>query len=476
MNAMCANSGADILDALQIQRASFQREGLPSLSVREDRLTRLLELVEYNEAAIVDAIHADFQGRSAHETKLAEVFVVRAGIRHALSHLSQWMRPRRVHTGLHFLPGSNRLMPQPLGVVGIVSPWNYPLQLALCPALAALAAGNRVLIKPSELTPNFSHLLATLVSEYFAPSELRVINGGADTASHFVAHKFDHLVFTGSTKVGRLVAKAAAANLTPVTLELGGKSPAIVDATCDLDVAAPRIAYGKFMNAGQTCIAPDYLLVPRGSAKRVADAIQSATSDMFPALKRNADYTSIISDRHRDRLNGMIDDARSKGAAVIQVNPAEETFGSETRKVPPTLVLNPTKDMTLMQEEIFGPILPIVEYDELNDAISYINAQDHPLALYWFGKSIENRQRVLETTTAGGVTINDCLWHLVQEDQPFGGVGASGMGAYHGQWGFDRFSHLKPIFHQPRFNGTFLLRPPYGSTFQHVLGLLKKLT
>ncbi|KGM41956.1 aldehyde dehydrogenase [Aquabacterium sp. NJ1] len=473
---MYENSGADILDALQTQRTSFQQDGLPSLSVRERRLMRLLKLVEDNEAAIVDAISADFQGRSAHETKLAELFVVRAGIRHALSHLGQWMRPRRVHTGLHFLPASNRLMPQPLGVVGIVSPWNYPLQLALCPALAALAAGNRVLMKPSELTPNFSHLLAKLVNDYFAPSELFVINGGADTASHFVAQKWDHLVFTGSTKVGRLVAKAAAANLTPVTLELGGKSPAIVDATCDLDVAAPRIAYGKFMNAGQTCIAPDYLLVPKGSAKRVADAIQSATSGMFPSLKYNADYTSIISDRHRDRLNGMIDDARSKGAAVIHVNPAGETFGSETRKIPPTLVLNPTMDMTLMQEEIFGPILPIVEYEELNDAISYINAQDHPLALYWFGKSSESRQRVLEGTTAGGVTINDCLWHLVQEDQPFGGVGASGMGAYHGQWGFDRFSHLKPIFHQPRFNGTFLLRPPYGPTFQHVLGLLKKLT
>ena len=413
-----------------------RRSPFPDIGVRKDRLKRLLALTERHEADICAAIDADFGGRSAHETRLAELFVVRAGIRHALSHLKSWMRERRVATTMPFLPGRNRLVPQPLGVVGIVSPWNYPFQLAVAPVTAALAAGNRVLVKPSELTPAFSALLAQLVGEHFAPDELSVITGDAEVGKAFVSMPFDHLLFTGSTAVGRQVAIAAAANLTPVTLELGGKSPAIFDPSCDLDAAAASIAYGKLLNAGQTCIAPDYLLVPKGQAGTVAAKLATAIARLYPTLRDNPDYTAIISDRHYQRLRDMIAEARDAGADVVEINPAGEELGSTSRKLLPTLVSNAGSNLRLMREEIFGPVLPIVEYAGIDEAIDHVNRADRPLALYWFGRDSGNRQRILRETIAGGVTINDCMLHLVQENQPFGGVGASGMGAYHGAMGF----------------------------------------
>lgn len=464
------------LDAVfETQRTAFAGERHPSRAKRLDRLGRLLRLLAEHEAEFIRAIDADFSGRSAHETRLAELFIVRAGIRHAQAHLRRWMRQRRVHTALHFLPGSNRLLPQPLGVVGIVAPWNYPLQLSLGPAVAALAAGNRVIIKPSELTPLFSAALAQRVAQHFDASELAVVCGDADLGRAFTALPFDHLFFTGSTAVGRQVAQAAAAKLTPVTLELGGKSPALFDPSVNLAEAVPRLAFGKLLNAGQTCIAPDYLLVPRGQADAVVQALQQAVARFYPRLRDNADYTAIISKRHHERLQGLVSEAQAQGARIFVLNPAGETFEAGTRKLPPTLVLGATPDMRLMREEIFGPVLPIVEYDRLDDAIAHINAGDRPLALYWFGSNSEHRDRVLHETHAGGVTVNDCLWHLAQEEQPFGGVGASGQGAYHGQWGFDRFSHLKPVFRQARLNGTFLFHPPYGRTFNALLSLLQRI-
>ena len=467
----------DVLgERFRLQRAAFERQPFPDLSVRKDRLKRLLALTERHEADICAAIDADFGGRSAHETRLAELFVVRAGIRHTLSHLSGWMRERRVATTLPFLPGRNRLLPQPLGVVGIVSPWNYPFQLAVAPVTAALAAGNRVLVKPSELTPAFSALLAGLASEHFSPDELSVITGDAEMGKAFVSMPFDHLLFTGSTAVGRQVAVAAAANLTPVTLELGGKSPAIFDPSCDLDAATASIAYGKLLNAGQTCIAPDYLLVPKGQSGTVAAKLAAAVARLYPTLRDNPDYTAIISDRHFQRLRAMIAEARDAGADVVEINPAGEDFGATSRKLLPTLVSNAGPDLRLMREEIFGPVLPIVEYAAIDEAISYVNQADRPLALYWFGKDSTNRQRILRETAAGGVTINDCMLHLVQENQPFGGVGASGMGAYHGEWGFRTFSKEKPVFLQSRLSAGALLRPPYGKTFERLFGLLRHIT
>jgi len=467
----------DVLgERFQLQRAAFEKQPFPDLSVRKDRLKRLLALTERHEADICAAIDADFGGRSAHETRLAELFVVRAGIRHTLSHLSGWMRERRVATTLPFLPGRNRLLPQPLGVVGIVSPWNYPFQLAVAPVTAALAAGNRVLVKPSELTPAFSALLAGLASEHFSPDELSVITGDAEMGKAFVSMPFDHLLFTGSTAVGRQVAVAAAANLTPVTLELGGKSPAIFDPSCDLDAATASIAYGKLLNAGQTCIAPDYLLVPKGQAGTVAAKLATAVARLYPTLRDNPDYTAIISDRHLQRLRAMIAEAREAGADVTEINPAGEDLGTASRKLLPTLVRNAGPDLRLMREEIFGPVLPIVEYGTVDEAISHVNQADRPLALYWFGNDSTNRQRILRETVAGGVTINDCMLHLVQENQPFGGVGASGMGAYHGQWGFRTFSKEKPVFLQSRLSAGALLRPPYGKTFERLFGLLRRIT
>ncbi|MFT4505598.1 coniferyl aldehyde dehydrogenase [Caballeronia sp. 15711] len=469
-------SSPSFLEArFEAQRQAFAAESNPPLSVRMDRLNRLLALTENHESDFVRAIDADFAGRSAHETRLAELFVVRAGIRHARKHLKHWMSPQRVVTGLHFRPGYNRLLRQPLGVVGIVSPWNYPIQLSLGPALAAIAAGNRVLLKPSELTPRFCELLDHLVSASFAPDEMSVVNGGVDVARAFAGLPFDHMFFTGSTQVGRQVAQAAAANLTPVTLELGGKSPAILDASCDFAAAVASVAYGKFLNAGQTCIAPDYLLVPTGMADSIADQLKAAITRLYPTLVSNPDYTAIISTRHRERLMTILQEARDSGARIVEVNAARERFDENTRKFPPTLVVGAPPSTRLMREEIFGPLLPIIEYDGLDAAIAMVNRGDRPLALYWFGRSVANRDRVLNETISGGVTINDCLWHLAQEAQPFGGVGASGMGAYHGEWGFRTFSNERPVFYQARLNGTRLFHPPYGKTFNLVLWLIKRI-
>ncbi len=460
----------------EAQRQAFENEKNPSLKTRLSRLDRLLALTESNEDAIARAINADFRCRSTHETRLAELFIIRSGIRHAQKHLKQWMRKRRIATGLQFMPGSNRLIAQPLGVVGVVSPWNYPFQLAIGPTLAALAAGNRVLIKPSELTPQLSALLETLVAANFDSHELCVVNGDAEVGKAFVNLPFDHLFFTGSTSVGRQVAISAANNLTPVTLELGGKSPAIFDESCNIAMAARRLAFGKLLNAGQTCIAPDYLLVPAGTALTVAAAIGAAVKQMFPTLVSNPDYTAIISAQHRQRLASLVLEAREAGAQVIEFNPAQESFEQNSEKFPPTVVINPKMDTRLMREEIFGPVLPIIEYTDIREAIFKVNQADRPLALYWFGSDPVNRDQVLQQTHAGGVTVNDCLWHLAQENQPFGGVGQSGMGAYHGEWGFNTFSKHKPVFYQARWNGTSIFYPPYKKTFDRLLTILKRIT
>ena len=456
------------------QKRAFAADPDPPVAARRQRLDRLLALIDDHEDAFVAAVDADFGGRAAQETRIAELFVTRSAILYARRRLARWMRTRRVPTALPFLPGRNRLAPQPLGVVGIVSPWNYPIQLTLCPLAAALAAGDRALIKPSELTPRVSALLAELAAKYFDPDLVSVIVGDAEIGKAFVALPFDHLLFTGSTAVGRQVAAAAAANLTPITLELGGKSPAIFDPSCNLAQASARVAAGKLFNAGQTCVAPDYLLVPRGQADAAAAALATAMARLYPTLVANPDYTAIISERHRARLADLAVEARDAGARVVEINPANESFAG-SRKLAPTLVISAPPTSRLMREEIFGPLLPIVEYDRGEDAIAFVNRGDRPLALYWFGRDAARRARVLSETIAGGVTVNDCLLHFVQEGQPCGGVGASGVGAYHGEWGFRTFSKLKPVFHQSNLSGFPLLRPPYGKVTDWILGALKRL-
>ncbi|NDP43826.1 MAG: coniferyl aldehyde dehydrogenase [Aromatoleum sp.] len=459
-----------------LQRAAFERERFPDLATRRDRLVRLARLVVDHEDALTAAIDGDFGHRSAHETRLAELYVVASGIRHARKHLRRWMKPVRVATPLQLQPGRAEIRRQPLGVVGIISPWNYPLQLALAPALGALAAGNRVLLKPSELTPRLSALLALLVAKHFRADEFAVVTGDAAVGQAFSALPWDHLFFTGSTAVGRQVALAAAANLTPVTLELGGKSPAIFDADADIAVAAPRLISGKLLNAGQTCIAPDYALVPEGRTDAFVAAVTAAIGALYPRLAVNPDYTSIVNERHYARLVALVDDAREKGATIIPVNPAGETLSAHARKLAPTLVVGVDDSMAIMREEIFGPLLPVETYGSLDDAIAKVNARPRPLAFYFFGRDAARRDRVLRETIAGGVTVNDTLWHFVHEDLPFGGVGASGIGSYHGERSFLTFSKEKPVFHQPRFAAAKLLYPPYGRGFDRVLALLRRIS
>jgi coniferyl-aldehyde dehydrogenase len=466
----------DLRCLFDAQRDAYAREPYPSLALRYDRLERLAVLIEEHEQEIVAAIGVDFGTRPTQETRLAELFVIAAGIRHARRNLSRWMAQQRVPTPVYLWPGRSRLLRQPLGVVGVISPWNYPVQLALLPVLAALAAGNTVMLKPSELTPKTSALLARMVAQHFAPDEFAVVTGGPDVGDAFSRLPFDHLFFTGSTAVGRKIALAAAANLTPVTLELGGKSPALIHADADLRAAAPRLATGKLLNAGQTCIAPDYALVPASRVDALAAAVRDSAASLYPSFRDNPDYSSIVNDAHYRRLTALIDDAVRKGARAVAVDPGGAAPDAPSRKLAPTVLVGVNDSMAIMKEEIFGPVLPIEAYDSLDQAIGKINARPRPLSLYMFGGDAAARRRVLERTAAGGVTIDDTLLHFSNENLPFGGIGASGIGAYHGERGFLTFSHQKAVFIQPRLSLTWLLRPPYGNRFERVLQLLKKIS
>lgn len=458
-----------------LQRAAFAAERFPSLAVRRDRLVRVLRLALDHEEAIAAAIDADFGGRARQETKLAETYLVASGAREAMRHLSRWMTPRRVGVSLALFPGYGTILPQPLGVVGVVSPWNYPFQLAMAPALGALAAGNRVVVKPSELTPRTSALIHELVTRHFREDEFAVVLGDATVGRAFTAQKWDHLFFTGSTAVGRRVARAAAENLVPCTLELGGKSPALFDEDADFALCVPRLVAGKLFNAGQTCIAPDYALVPAARRDEFLAAVQAAIGRLYPDLAISRDYTAIVNDAHFMRLTGLVDDARAKGACVTTVNPGERALDPKKRTLPPTLLTNVRDEMAVMQQEIFGPLLPIETYSKLDEAIERIDARPRPLAFYFFGSDSSRTRRVLQQTIAGGVTLNDALLHFAHEELPFGGVGASGIGAYHGEHSFRLFSHQKAVFHQPRFSPAKLLWPPYRAAFDRVLALLKRL-
>jgi coniferyl-aldehyde dehydrogenase len=470
------DSPADSLRALlRIQQNAFQADMSPSRAVRLDRLKRLNLLIESHADEFAAAISSDFGTRSRIEIRITETLFLQSGIRHAIRNLSRWMKARRVSTALAYRPGKCMIMRQPLGVIGIISPWNYPLQLALAPLIGALAAGNRALLKPSELTPAFSQALGAAIAKAFASDEVAAVTGDATVGRQFAALPFDHLVFTGSTAVGREVAQAAAKNLTPVTLELGGKSPAIIDASCDLESVIDRIAWGKLINAGQTCIAPDYMLVPRNDVDRFVARLRTSMTRLYPKFRTNPDYSAIISERHLRRLRELIEDARARGAAVIEIESVDSSAAAG-RQLAPTLLLNVTDSMRVMSEEIFGPVLPIVPYDTLVEALAYINRHERPLALYWFGQNSAARDQVLAGTIAGGVSINDTLLHIAQEGLPFGGVGASGQGHYHGEFGFRQFSKEKPVFIQSRFSGGGIIRPPYKPSIERVLGWLSRFT
>jgi coniferyl-aldehyde dehydrogenase len=462
----------DLTANLQLMRAAQSRDPSPTWDARAARLRTLEALLQGHRSAIATAINADFGCRPKEETDLLEFFPSLSGIRHALRHGRRWMRPRRSLAGLAFLPARNVLIPQPLGVIGIIVPWNYPLYLAIGPLVDALVAGNRAMVKMSEYTPRFSALFADLVSKYFKADEVLVVNGDAEVAQAFSGLPFDHLLFTGSTAVGHHVMRAASANLTPVTLELGGKSPAIIGPGARFDNAVERILFGKLVNAGQTCIAPDYVLLPRARLPDFIDAAQRVAARMYPQLGHSTQYASIASDRQYQRIVALRDRAVSAGARVHALSGA--TDDPARRLLPPQLLSDVNDSMDVMQEEIFGPLLPLVPYDSIDEAIAYVAAHPHPLALYLFEQNQALIDSVLARTVAGGVSVNDTLYHIAQHGLPFGGVGASGMGGYHGEAGFRTFSHLKPVFRQARFNGAGLLNPPYGARFRRMLDILLK--
>lgn len=469
-----SHSIPSLLSLFEEQYSASRAEPEVSLALRRDRVRRVRTLIDTHGADLADAVQADFGVRSPQLTEVADLFVLRALTSQLESHLPRWMKPVRVRTPLYLLPARGRIFRQPLGVVGVISPWNYPIQLALGPAVTAMAAGNRVMLKPSELTPRTSELMAQLIGQYFAPDEFCVQQGGADLAAEFAALPFDHLFFTGSTAVGRKVAEAAARNLTPTTLELGGKSPCIVDTSADLDAALVKIAHGKLLNAGQTCIAPDYVLLPRGREAEFERAWQSAVARLFPSLNGNPDYAAIVSDRHLARLRGLVDEAAAAGARVVQAAAWKTDREPAARQMCPVLVFDPPAETALMREEIFGPVLPVLVCDSVEQAIGHIKSRPRPLALYWFGTDTQVRDRVLAQTVSGGVSVNDTLMHIAHENLPFGGVGESGWGAYHGETGFLRFTQSKSVLLQSRLAMGHLFYPPYGQRFRQAMGLLKR--
>jgi len=471
LHGLAGRDASALTEAFETLRAGYARDRVPDRAWRVDKLTALEHMLRDNIDTLADAISKDFGHRSRHETRLIEIFPALEGIRYARRNVRRWMRPERRHASMWFRPGRASVVHQPLGVVGIIVPWNYPIFLGLGPMTAALAAGNRVMLKMSEHTPETSATFARLVAQRFAPDEVAVITGDADVGKAFSGLPFDHLLFTGSTQIGRHVMVEAATHLTPVTLELGGKSPAIVSSGYPIEHAAARIMSGKCLNAGQTCIAPDYVLVPEGEVEPFVAAAKRFVSEAYPDILRTPDFSTIVNERQFRRLVGYCEEATRKGARLVPLA-GDAQWDFATRRFPPMALLGGDDGMHVMTQEIFGPILPVVPYRTLDEAIAYVNARPRPLALYYFDRDGARVDRVLKETVAGGVTVNDTILHIAQDDLPFGGVGPSGMGAYHGREGFETFSHKKAVFRQSRLNGMGLFKPPYGRVFETMVRLL----
>ena len=467
------------IEALRVvfdrQRSCFRRFAPLAFQKRREALDILAQSVVNHQNAIAEAVTKDFGQRSIRETRLLEIFPLVDEIRFVKRNLRSWMRTHSASANWQFLPGRTKIIYQPLGVVGVIGTWNYPALLTLSPLVNAIAAGNHVIVKPSEHAPATAEVLRQMISEAFPEDFVAVVTGGREVASAFSALPFDHLLFTGSESTGKLVMKAAADNLTPVTLELGGKSPALVHESYPISIAADRICSAKFWNAGQTCIAPDYALVPSNRLDEFVRACEEALAKRYPDPATNADYTHMISRGAWERMRELVEDAASKGARVVQAQFRREDDAAPSRFFPPTLIVGATDSMRMMQEEIFGPVLPIVAYSSIADALSFIDARPRPLALYYFDRNKSRISKIVEETVSGGVTINDCIFHFVQHELPFGGVGSSGMGAYHGFEGFRTFSKKKGVFLQNSFVGSLLdraLKPPYTPWSDRTIGFL----
>jgi coniferyl-aldehyde dehydrogenase len=460
------------------QKAANLRDGIPSAETRIEWIDKAIDLLVKHGDAFNDAMAEDFGHRSKDQSGLTDIASSIGAMKFSKKHLRSWMKPekRKVEFPLNLLGSKAELQFQPKGTIGILSPWNFPVNLTFTPLANVFAAGNRTMIKPSEFTEHTSELMKKAFAEYFSEEEVAVFTGGPEVGAEFTKLPFDHILFTGATSIAKHVMRAAADNLVPLTLELGGKSPVILGKSADMQKAANRIMAGKTLNAGQICLAPDYAFVPSDKTQEFVSAATKSVETMFPTgLKDNDDYTSVINQRHYDRIMGYLDDAKAKGAEVIEINPTGENFSQQPHhKIPPHIVVDPTDEMAVMQDEIFGPILPIKSYSDTKEAVAYINANPRPLGLYHFGEDAAERDFVLNNTTSGGVTVNDVIFHVAQEDLPFGGVGPAGMGSYHGRDGFYEFSHKKSVYTQTGSEMLAMMRPPYGDKFRkQVKGRMK---
>jgi len=468
-----ANTGMRMRTVLERQKQAHIREGAPSAELRIDRINRAIGLIVDYQDEICAALSTDFGHRSTDQSIMSDVVGCLGGLKEAKKQLRKWMRPDHRSSTFPFnlAGGKSRVEYQPLGTVGLITPWNFPMAMTFSPLAGIFSAGNRVMMKPSEYTPRTAELMARMFSKAFDENEVAVFTGGPEVGQAFSALPFDHIIFIGATSVGKNIMRAAAENLVPVTLELGGKSPTIIGKSSRMQTSTDRIMNGKMLNAGQICLAPDYVYVPKGQEDAFVASAQRSVATMYPTLKENPDYTSVINQRHYDRLQGYVADARSKGARIVEINPANEDFSQQpAHKIPPTLLFDVTEDMKIAQEEIFGPLLMVKTYAGIDEVIDYVNAHPRPLALYYFGNDQAEKQRVLDRTTSGGVAINDVMMHVAQEDLPFGGVGASGMGSYHGYDGFKNFSHARAIYEQGgRFDLGRFVRPPFTPRLRKML-------
>ncbi|CAA0099377.1 Coniferyl aldehyde dehydrogenase [BD1-7 clade bacterium] len=454
-------------DRLQNQRDCYTLEPMPELDARKDKLLRLKQALLAQRNNLCDALDQDYGKRSRYDTLISDIMPCITGINHTLKHLKGWMKPERRSPGLLFAPASIKVHYQPLGMIGIVAPWNFPVMLSVGPLIGALAAGNRAMLKLSEFTPNTNHVIRQMLADAFDESEVAVFEGDAELAAEFTRLPFDHLIFTGSTAIGKHVMHAAADNLTPVTLELGGKSPVIIANDIPMTLAVERLIYGKCLNAGQICVSPDYVLVPEGQQEAFITTYQKTFKRMYRKGVASKDYGAVINTRQFDRLQSWMADAKNKGATLTPAH--DNAIDTDNRKMVTHLVTNTTDNMTLMQEEIFGPLLPVIGYHELDDAMRYINQRPRPLALYLMSLDKGVQQKVTEQCHSGGMCINESVMHVGADDAPFGGIGPSGMGHYHGHEGFVTFSKAKTVLKQGKFASTRFIHPPYGGLIQRLI-------
>ena len=460
------------LDALvELQRSQFRAEGEVTYATRIDRLKRLKALIVENKKEFAETTKREFGGARSYEFSLFSEFAGKVeGIDYSMKHLKEWMKPekRKTNKPMNFLGGKSQVRHFPKGVVGIISPWNLPFGLTVAPLTSALAAGNRALLKPSEFVPETAALFAEVVPKYFSEDEVAVVTGGAEISQRFAELPFDHLLFTGSTNIGAKVMQSASKNLVPVTLELGGKSPVIIGRSAKLDLAGTRLTFGKLLNGGQLCLSPDYVAVPNELEEQLIARVVQEAQSMYPNITENQDYAGVINERHFARLQNYIDDAVAKGAKLTIVGADKTRASKDNRRMPLHILQNVNEDMLVMHEEIFGPILPVMTYSDVAEVPDMIEPRRNPLAMYYFGKDKSEQEYLLSHVQSGGVCINDITLHYVQEDLPFGGFGASGMGAYHGPEGFKNMSHPRAIYSQSMLDVLPIVgaRPPFGEKFR----------